>query len=740
MWLTAAANGGTSVPAPTAGQGKDLGDLINEGAQIVPRIAEAAAVLLVSALVLIALIALVVVMWRRAMKASLAVRPFLDGAVGVKVGPGLASMVEERLVGALRRKDWVEDGYDLDRVAIDIELLTEDNDLAKAMERLADVPQLKHVVAVMNLTERLLPSRGLSAAGELLPAGRDGVGVSLALYQGSRLTSRSSLWGDEVKLWLPDERDGAQTEVSEPVSSENDEADPSDPAPHYRLAAPAAWWVQYEAARVLDQNVSLITNSAPSFALVGIGLAREREGELPAAEEIYASALEHDPDNVAALFNLAQLLAKEHALYLAAALLLVRAEESLTDRHAQGMAATSRGEESQLLDPTWYRVRYALAVRCMQVAYTDAAGVSRWPKGMTRKKGARWQRSFGPKGQKLLRRLFADQKSTRSLLEDPAAAAIERAEALLYASAAVLDEAGWHWVGRRPPRYLIWSKRLSSRLRRLVLRWRKERPVAGEAELIRFLSDVVEPATAILYCSTWLIQGDSGDGYESLEEAVLGRAGAEVEPVDRRSLASMGARSWALDYLGTFLMDQRIDTAFKAKVEARLGRTQYRAPSSPTPRARYSLACLLSRLAVVANQRGEEEAKESFLSGSVAQLDRAFSDAFSSRRDRLSRWAHRDPDLDGLRKHYASSFEAIVARWGPAERRPLTRAETLESSAISTAGYDEEAKVLELKLADGSCYQYLDVPEEIYEELVEAKSPGSFFNEEIVPKFTFIRI
>ncbi len=256
----------------------------------------------------------------------------------------MASLVEERLVGALRRKDLVEAGYDLDQVAIDIELLAEDNDLSKAMERLADVPQFKLVVAVMDLMERLLPARGLAAAGELLPAGRDGAGVSLALYQGNRLTARSSLWEEDVSLWFPGEGGSAGSKKqmntkskqaeTEKGSVSTDESLP-DPSPHYGLAAPAAWWVQYEAARVLDQNVSLVTNSAPSFSLVGIGLARERQGRVRAAEDAYASALDHDPDNVAALFNLAQLLAREHALYLPAALLLVRAEESLADRHWQ---------------------------------------------------------------------------------------------------------------------------------------------------------------------------------------------------------------------------------------------------------------------------------------------------------------------------------------------------------------------------------------------------------------------
>ncbi|HEY6549810.1 MAG TPA: hypothetical protein VIY71_01270 [Solirubrobacterales bacterium] len=330
--LVAAVNGGTSVPSVPTDAGKDLGDLINDAAEIVPRIAEAAAVLLVSLVVIVALLMLIATMWKRVLRASLVVRPFLDGAASAKVGPGVASLVEERLVGALRRKGQVDDSYDLDRVATDIELLAEDNDLAKAMERLADVPQFTLVVAVMNLIEHLLPTRGLAAAGELLPAGRDGAGISLALYQGNRLTARSSLWESEVNMWFPGEHGSA---AHRDAAGDPDGDTASDPSPHYGLAAPAAWWIQYEAARVLDENVFLVTNSAPSFSLVGIGLGRERQGRVRAAEDAYSSALTHDPDNVAALFNLAQLLAREHGLYVPAALLLVRAGDSLADRHWQ---------------------------------------------------------------------------------------------------------------------------------------------------------------------------------------------------------------------------------------------------------------------------------------------------------------------------------------------------------------------------------------------------------------------
>ncbi|HET7484788.1 MAG TPA: KTSC domain-containing protein [Solirubrobacterales bacterium] len=635
----------------------------------------------------------------------------------------------------------MDDGYDLDQAAIDIELLAEDNDLAKAMERLADVPQLKIVVAVVSLMERLLPSRGLSAAGELLPAGADGAGVSIALYQGNRLTARSSLWEDEVNMWFPREGVSAKQAKSEKSEKLTLPSGGESPSSHYGLAAPVAWWVQYEAARVLDSNVSLVTNSAPSFSLVGIGLARERQRHVRDAGAAYSSALAHDPDNVAALFNLAQLLAREHGLYAPAALLLVRATEALADRHGSGSPAfLGDGEDGQLRDPTWYRVCYAQAVRCLQIAMADTSGEGKaagWPRNMSVNGKGAWKGKFSSETQELLIGLFEDQSPVQSPKE-ALAAAKTRASELLVTVASVLDDAGWHWVGRKPPRYLSWAKRLGSQSRRLARRKYKTRPVAGDEKLTRFLSQVVEPAAVTLYCAAWLAE-DGQKNYKRFRAAILERSGGDHRPVDRRALTSADPDQWALDYMSGCLADQQVDTRRHAQVVARLGRTQYRAPLDPAPRARYSFACFLSRLGAEADDRKDKKARDSFISSAAAQLERALSDSSSDRRERLARWARVDPDLSGLRDCNRAVFSTIVARWGPSERRQVMR-KKLKSSVISSAAYLAGPKILELELVDGSRYQYFDVPKKVYKALVDDESPGKVFNEAIVPKFSFVRV
>lgn len=335
---------------------KDFGDALNDLAGLIPKFAVAIGVIALFVVFCIVCFAFARTIKKRISRASLVVRVFLDGAVGPKVGPGVAALIEERLVGALRRKDQAPEGYDLDLVSTDVEMLSEDNDLTKALGSLADMPQLQMVVGVMDLLERLLPSRGLSAAGELLPAGSHGAGIAVALYRGNSLQARSALWEEHVKGWLSDGVDGEAAIESFPSSASprvetNDASDPtavasvgaaisrsgSEEARHfYDLAVPAAWWVQYEAARTLGEHVSLVTDSGPSFALVGIGLARERYGLPQQAEEAYTAALDHDPDNIAALANLAQVLARDRALFAPAALLLVQAMDALRRRHERG--------------------------------------------------------------------------------------------------------------------------------------------------------------------------------------------------------------------------------------------------------------------------------------------------------------------------------------------------------------------------------------------------------------------
>lgn len=61
----------------------------------------------------------------------------------------------------------------------------------------------------------------------------------------------------------------------------------------------------------------------------------------------------------------------------------------------------------------------------------------------------------------------------------------------------------------------------------------------------------------------------------------------------------------------------------------------------------------------------------------------------------------------------------------------------IASSNIAAVGYDKEAHILEIEFHHGAIYQYVDVPEKVYEELMSSPSHGAYFMNEIKSKFRF---
>jgi hypothetical protein len=53
----------------------------------------------------------------------------------------------------------------------------------------------------------------------------------------------------------------------------------------------------------------------------------------------------------------------------------------------------------------------------------------------------------------------------------------------------------------------------------------------------------------------------------------------------------------------------------------------------------------------------------------------------------------------------------------------------VNSSTINSVGF--ENGILEVEFVSGSVYRYFDVPQEVFESLVNAPSVGEFFNENI---------
>ncbi len=62
------------------------------------------------------------------------------------------------------------------------------------------------------------------------------------------------------------------------------------------------------------------------------------------------------------------------------------------------------------------------------------------------------------------------------------------------------------------------------------------------------------------------------------------------------------------------------------------------------------------------------------------------------------------------------------------------------SSNISSIGYDEEHKILEIEFQDGGIYQYFAVPEYAYVGLMSTSSHGSYFHRHIKDRYAWRKI
>lgn len=55
----------------------------------------------------------------------------------------------------------------------------------------------------------------------------------------------------------------------------------------------------------------------------------------------------------------------------------------------------------------------------------------------------------------------------------------------------------------------------------------------------------------------------------------------------------------------------------------------------------------------------------------------------------------------------------------------------VRSSVIAAVGYDPETAVLEVEFRSGDLYRYFAVPPSVHRALIEAESPGAYFNKHV---------
>lgn len=64
----------------------------------------------------------------------------------------------------------------------------------------------------------------------------------------------------------------------------------------------------------------------------------------------------------------------------------------------------------------------------------------------------------------------------------------------------------------------------------------------------------------------------------------------------------------------------------------------------------------------------------------------------------------------------------------------------VQSTDLESVGYDEPTRTLEIRFLDGSIYQYDDVPQRVYLELMNAPRKGVYFHAKISRAFNYHRV
>jgi hypothetical protein len=84
-------------------------------------------------------------------------------------------------------------------------------------------------------------------------------------------------------------------------------------------------------------------------------------------------------------------------------------------------------------------------------------------------------------------------------------------------------------------------------------------------------------------------------------------------------------------------------------------------------------------------------------------------------------------------KYKTAKHALLLLDETPNQRIPVA------SSNIATVGYDIETQILEIEFHHGAINKYVNVPEEVYEELMNSPAKGSFFMNEIKGKFELVQ-
>jgi len=64
----------------------------------------------------------------------------------------------------------------------------------------------------------------------------------------------------------------------------------------------------------------------------------------------------------------------------------------------------------------------------------------------------------------------------------------------------------------------------------------------------------------------------------------------------------------------------------------------------------------------------------------------------------------------------------------------------VSSSSVTSVGYDPNTLTLEVEYKGDSVYQYFDVPETVYQELMRASSIGQFMHANVKNNYRYTKV
>lgn len=66
--------------------------------------------------------------------------------------------------------------------------------------------------------------------------------------------------------------------------------------------------------------------------------------------------------------------------------------------------------------------------------------------------------------------------------------------------------------------------------------------------------------------------------------------------------------------------------------------------------------------------------------------------------------------------------------------------QAVSSSNIASIGYDVNSQTLEVEFLNGGVYQYFDVPEQVYNDLMNASSHGQYLAQNIKGNYRYSKV